>query len=60
MLTGRKGTVYESNPNIYFEEMNKAFMESFNNEKQFFFDFLDLVFKINMDQWVKIDVFILV
>ena len=39
MLTGRKGTVYESNPNIYFEEMNKAFMESFNNEKQFFFDF---------------------
>ena len=53
MLTGRKGTVYESNPNIYFEEMNKAFMESFNNEKQFFFDFLDLVFKINMDQWVK-------
>ena len=53
MLTGRKGTVYESNPNIYFEEMNKAFMESFNNKKQFFFDFLDLVFKINMDQWVK-------
>jgi len=53
MLTGRKGTVYETNPNIYFEEMNKAFMESFNNEKQFFFDFLDLVFKINMDQWVK-------
>jgi len=53
MLTGRKGTVYEKNPNIYFKEMNNAFMESFNNNKQFFFDFLDLVFKINMDQWVK-------
>ena len=53
MLTGRKGTIYEKNPNIYFKEMNNAFMESFNNNKQFFFDFLDLVFKINMDQWVK-------
>tara|TARA_B100000287_G_scaffold429497_1_gene482945 strand:- start:45 stop:1337 length:1293 start_codon:yes stop_codon:yes gene_type:complete len=53
MLTGRKGTIYEKNPNIYFKEMNNAFMESFNNNKQFFFDFLDLVFKINLDQWVK-------
>ena len=53
MLTGRKGTIYEKNPNIYFKEMNNAFMESFNNNRQFFYDFLDLVFKINLDQWVK-------
>ena len=53
MLTGRKGTIYEKNPNIYFKEMNNAFMESFNNNRKFFYDFLDLVFKINLDQWVK-------
>ena len=52
MLTGRKGTIYEKNPNIYFKEMNNAFMESFNNNRKFFYDFLDLVFKINLDQWV--------
>ena len=32
MLTGKKGSKYEKNPNIYFEEMHKAFIK-FNNDR---------------------------
>ena len=52
MLTGKKGSKYEKNPNIYFEEMHKAFIK-FNNDRKFFEEFFDLIFKINMDTWIK-------
>ncbi len=54
MLTGQG--IYDGNKNIYFEEMHKAFMK-FDNDKKFFEDFFDLIFKINLDAYIKDAVF---
>tara|TARA_B100000686_G_scaffold344957_1_gene428571 strand:+ start:45 stop:1301 length:1257 start_codon:yes stop_codon:yes gene_type:complete len=55
MLTGKKGTKYEKNQNTYFLAMHQAFMEFAKppRNKKFFEDFFDLIFKINMDAWIK-------
>jgi len=50
MLTGRGK--YQPNKNIYFEEMHKAFMK-FDNDKEFFEEFLDTIFKINLQTYVQ-------
>jgi hypothetical protein len=50
MLTGQG--IYDGNKNIYFEEMHKAFMK-FDNDKKFFEEFFDLIFKINLDTYIK-------
>ena len=52
MLTSKKGTKYEKNKNTYFQEMHNAFIK-FNNDKKFFEQFFDLIFKINMDTWIQ-------
>ena len=54
MLTGQG--IYDGNKNIYFEEMHKAFMK-FDNDKKFFEEFFDLIFKINLDTYIKDAVF---
>ena len=54
MLTGQG--VYDGNKNIYFEEMHKAFMK-FDNDKKFFEEFFDLIFKINLDTYIQDAVF---
>ena len=50
MLTG-SGT-YKPNPNIYFKAMHDAFMK-FDNDKEFFEEFLDTVFKINLQTYLQ-------
>ena len=54
MLTGQG--IYDGYKNIYFEEMHKAFMK-FDNDKKFFEEFFDLIFKINLDTYIKDAVF---
>ena len=54
MLTGQG--IYDGNKNIYFEEMHKAFMK-FDNDKKFFEEFFDLIFKINLDTYIQDAVF---
>ena len=54
MLTGQG--MYDGNKNIYFEEMHKAFMK-FDNDKKFFEEFFDLIFKINLDTYIQDAVF---
>jgi hypothetical protein len=44
---------YISNPNIYFEEMDRVFIKNFDNNKEFFADFLDTIFKINLDTYLS-------
>jgi len=55
MLTGKKGTKYEQNPNSYFLAMHQAFMEFAKppRNKKFFEEFFDLIFKINLDAWIS-------
>lgn len=43
---------YKNNPNIYFKQIHKVFMKSCNKNPQFFREFLDLVFKIDMDAFL--------
>jgi len=50
MLTGQGK--YQPNKNIYFEEMHKAFMK-FDNNREFFEEFLDTIFKINLQTYVQ-------
>tara|TARA_Y100001963_G_C6762633_1_gene440361 strand:- start:768 stop:2021 length:1254 start_codon:yes stop_codon:yes gene_type:complete len=50
MLTGQGD--YKDNPNIYFEAIHKAFMK-FDNDKKFFEDFFDLIFKVNLDTYIN-------
>ncbi len=50
MLTG--GGKYQPNKNIYFEEMHKAFMK-FDNNRDFFEEFLDTIFKIKLQTYLQ-------
>jgi len=43
---------YKTNPNIYFKEMDRVFIENFDNNKEFFKEFLDTIFKINLDAYL--------
>mgnify|MGYP003133862169 CR=1 FL=1 len=54
MLTG--SGEFKGNKNIYFEAMNDAFLGYVNNPKNtkpFFEEFFDLIFKINLDAYIK-------
>lgn len=55
MLTSKTGSKYASNKNIYFKSMHEAFMtlSKPDKSKKFFEEFFDLIFKINMDAWIK-------
>lgn len=44
---------YRINPNIYFKEMDRVFIENFDNNKEFFKEFLDTIFKINLDTYLS-------
>ncbi|AIX15207.1 hypothetical protein Syn7803C99_155 [Synechococcus phage ACG-2014a] len=50
MLTGQGK--YQPNKNIYFEEMHKAFMK-FDNNREFFEEFLDTIFKIKLQTYLQ-------
>jgi len=50
MLRGQKK--YSSNPNIYFQEMDRVFIKYFDNNEEFFEEFLDTIFKINLDTYL--------
>lgn len=43
---------YRRNKNIYFEAIDDVFMKNFNNNKEFFEEFLDLIFKIKLDSYL--------
>ena len=51
MLRGQKK--YASNPNIYFKEMDRVFIKYFDNNEEFFKEFLDTIFKINLDTYIS-------
>jgi hypothetical protein len=51
MLRGQKK--YASNPNIYFKEMDRVFIKYFDNNEEFFKEFLDTIFKINLDTYLS-------
>ncbi len=55
MLTAKRGSKYQTNPNVYFKALDEAFMQFAKppKNKQFFQEFLDLIFKINIDTWIK-------
>lgn len=44
---------YKQNPNIYFKAIDEVFREKFNNNKEFFEEFLDLIFKIKLDSYFQ-------
>lgn len=44
---------YKGNPNVYFKEMDRVFMKYFDNNKDFFVEFLDTIFKINLDSYLS-------
>tara|TARA_Y100000004_G_scaffold137564_1_gene155873 strand:+ start:59 stop:1729 length:1671 start_codon:yes stop_codon:yes gene_type:complete len=44
---------YKSNPNIYFKEMDRVFIKYFDNNEEFFKEFLDTIFKINLDTYLQ-------
>lgn len=56
MLRGQnfKKCNYKDNPNIYFEEIDRVFLKYCGKEniKPFFHEFLDLVFKVDMDTYI--------
>ena len=43
---------YAQNPNIYFKAIDEVFMKNFNNNKEFFEEFMDLIFKIKLDSYI--------
>ena len=43
---------FKGNPNVYFKEMDRVFMKYFDNNKDFFVEFLDTIFKINLDSYL--------
>ena len=43
---------YAQNPNIYFKAIDEVFMKNFNNNKEFFEEFMDLIFKIKLDSYL--------
>ena len=44
---------YRVNPNIYFQEMDRVFIKYFDNNEEFFKEFLDTIFKINLDTYLS-------
>lgn len=44
---------YAKNPNIYFKAIDKVFMKNFNNNEEFFEEFMDLIFKIKLDSYLS-------
>jgi hypothetical protein len=44
---------FKSNPNIYFKEMDRVFIKYFDNNEEFFKEFLDTIFKINLDTYLQ-------
>lgn len=44
---------YKVNPNVYFMEMDRIFIKNFDNNKEFFKEFLDTIFKINLDTYLN-------
>lgn len=50
MLRGQGN--YKANPNVYFKEMDRVFMQYFDNNKEFFEEFLDTIFKINLQAYL--------
>jgi len=44
---------YRSNPNVYFKAIDEVFMNNFNNNKEFFEEFMDLIFKIKLDSYLS-------
>ena len=44
---------YAQNPNIYFKAIDEVFMNNFNNNKEFFEEFMDLIFKIKLDSYLE-------
>jgi hypothetical protein len=44
---------YRVNPNIYFQEMDRVFIKYFDNNEEFFKEFLDTIFKINLDTYLQ-------
>ena len=44
---------YRSNPNVYFKEMDRVFIKYFDNNEEFFKEFLDTIFKINLDTYLS-------
>tara|TARA_B100002019_G_scaffold101882_1_gene87858 strand:- start:2704 stop:4389 length:1686 start_codon:yes stop_codon:yes gene_type:complete len=43
---------YKANPNIYFKEMDRVFLSYFDRNKDFFEEFLDTIFKINLQAYL--------
>ena len=43
---------YAQNPNIYFKAIDEVFMKNFNNNKEFFEEFMELIFKIKLDSYL--------
>ncbi|AIX38161.1 hypothetical protein Syn7803US88_160 [Synechococcus phage S-MbCM6] len=44
---------FKANPNVYFREMDRVFIKYFDNNKDFFIEFLDTIFKINLDSFLS-------
>jgi len=44
---------YSKNPNIYFKEIDRVFLENFDNNEKFFKEFLDTIFKIDLTSYLK-------
>jgi hypothetical protein len=44
---------YSKNPNIYFKEIDRVFLEKFDNNEKFFKEFLDTIFKIDLTSYLK-------
>lgn len=44
---------YRQNKNVYFEAIDEVFMKNFDNNKEFFEEFLDLIFKIKLDSYLE-------
>jgi hypothetical protein len=44
---------YSQNPNIYFKEIDRVFLENFDNNEKFFKEFLDTIFKIDLTSYLS-------
>ena len=44
---------YAQNPNIYFKAIDEVFIKNFDNNKEFFEEFMDLIFKIKLDSYLE-------
>lgn len=44
---------YSKNPNIYFKEIDRVFLQNFDNNEKFFKEFLDTIFKIDLTSYLE-------